>query len=278
MQFLGFTLATKQPSMTAAALAGAIKSGSEHDGIVNTIARVTRSQIAAAMGNVGLVIPACIGLDRLWRSSFGHSFLDADHAKHVIESLHPTLSGTIPYAALTGVLLWLSSLAAGWLENWAVYRRLPQAIAENRIGRVIGYRTTRWASRVFSRNIAGIGGNSVLGIMLAMTPNLGKFTGAPLDVRHVTLSTGSLTLAVCSLGDGSASSPEVHAAMIGIGIIGTLNFGVSFALALIVAARAREVSFWQLVKLAWSLLIGFLRSPFRFFLPTESASAATKAH
>ena len=42
------------------------------------------------------------------------------------------------FAAFTGVLLWLSSIGAGWLENWAVYRRLPEAIAEHRIKRIIG--------------------------------------------------------------------------------------------------------------------------------------------
>ncbi len=279
MQALGCTLATKQPSMTAAALAGSLQSGGDQAGIVNTIARVTRSQLAAAIGNVGLVIPACYVLDRVWRMTHGTSFLDHEQAHHMIESLHPTESGTIPYAALTGVLLWLSSLAAGWIENWAVYRRLPEAIAEHRIRWLVGERATRWASRVFSRNISGIGGNSTLGVMLAMTPILGKFIGAPLDVRHVTLSTGALTLAVLSMGTDSLSSPDVRAAMLGIGIIGVLNFGVSFFLALTLAARARDVSFWQLMRLLVALFAGFLKSPFRFFLPVEkNAQVTSRGH
>ena len=269
MQALGCTLATKQPSMTAAALAGALQSGDDQEGIVNTIARVTRSQLAAAIGNIGLVIPASLALDRIWRATQGTPFLDGDHAKHMIESLHPTESGTIACAALTGILLWLSSLSAGWVENWAVYRRLPEAIAEHRIRWLVGERMTRWASRVFSRNIAGIGGNTTLGVMLAMTPIFGKFIGAPLDVRHVTLSTGALTLAICSLGFDSLGSPDVRAAMLGIAIVGVLNFGVSFFLALTLAARARDVSFWQLVRLLGALFVGFAKSPFRFFLPVE---------
>lgn len=276
MQALGFTLATKQPSVTAAALAGSIKSGGQQDELVATIARVTRSQLAAAIGNIGLVIPACIVLDKVWRATHGTPFLDMEHSKHMVESLHPTESGTIPYAALTGVLLWVSSIAAGWVENWAVYRRLPEAIAEHRIGRLVGKRATRWASRVFSRNIAGIGGNTTLGTMLAMTPIFGKFLGAPLDVRHVTLSTGALTLSICSMGTESLSSREVQAAMIGIGIIGILNFGVSFFLALTLAARARDVTIFQLVRLVWSLTAGFITSPFRFFLPVEKGQSAPK--
>ena len=60
-----------------------------------------------------------------------------------------------------------------------------------------------------------------------MTPVVGKFFGMPLEVRHVTLSTGSLALAGCTLGFGA---PHFLAAFSGIGVMLALNFGVSFAL------------------------------------------------
>ena len=203
MQFLGFTLATKQPSMTAAALAGSMRESAgftDLTGLVSTIARITRSQLAAAIGNIGLVIPAALVFDYAHFTYLGRHFLDEHTAEYVINSLHPTQSGTMFYAALTGVLLWVSSVGAGWLENWAVYRRLPEAIAEHRMRRFVGSRLTRWASQVFAHNISGIGGNATLGVLLGMTPVMGKFFGLPLDVRHVTLSTGALTLAGCGLG------------------------------------------------------------------------------
>src|SRR5204863_8268885 len=127
MHLLGFTLATKQPSMTAAALAGTLHDNAgqqELAPLVKVIARITRSQLAAAIGNVGLVIPAAIGFETIYRRSTGQSFLDPEAAKYVLHSLDPIHSGTIFYAALTGVLLWLTSVGAGWIENWAVYRRL----------------------------------------------------------------------------------------------------------------------------------------------------------
>src|SRR5262245_65560126 len=108
---------------------------------------------------------------------------------------------------VTGVILWASSLCAGWLENWSVYRRLPEAIAEHRIRRVIGARTTRWLSRVFAHNIAGFGGNVSIGLMLGLTHSIGEFVGVPLDVRHVTLSTGSLTFAVLSHAGPPLATP-----------------------------------------------------------------------
>jgi site-specific recombinase len=278
MQFLGFTLATKQPSMTAAALAGSMRTSESEtnlSGLVTTIARITRSQLAAALGNIGAVIPTTIAFDIYYRSKTGHSFLNEEAAAYVLHSLHPTHSLTIFFAALTGVLLWFSSVAAGWLENWAVYRRLPEAIAEHRIGRFVGRRTMRFASRVFSRNISGIGGNTALGYLLGMTPIAGKFFGLPLDVRHVTLSTGALTLAVCSQGTASLGTAETWGAAAGIVIIGLLNFGVSFVLALLVALRAREVERKDRVKLWASVFLTFLKSPGQFLFPPKTPEAVT---
>jgi len=280
MQLLGFTLATKQPSMTAAALAGTLRDSAHHpdlSALVAMIARITRSQLAAAIGNIGMVIPAAFALDYFWRAQYGNSFLDAETAQYVLLSLHPTQSGTIFYAALTGVLLWWSSIAAGWLENWTVYRRLPEAIAEHRFGRLLGRRSMHFLARFLQRNIAGFGGNGTLGFLLGMTPVMGKFFGLPLDVRHVTLSAGALTLSVCSLGFGALRTPQVHGAALGIAVIGCLNFGVSFLLALAVALRAREAKRSDRLRLVRSVLATFVRSPFQFFVP-PALDASAKVH
>jgi site-specific recombinase len=270
MQLLGFTLATKQPSMTAAALAGTLRESAGHTdltALVAMIGRITRSQLAAAIGNIGMVIPAALAFDHVWRTRHGAPFLDPETAEYVLHSLHPAQSGTIFYAALTGVLLWSSSIAAGWLENWAAYRRLPEAIAEHRYGRFLGRGTMRWLSGFLRRNIAGFGGNSTLGFFLAMTPVMGKFFGLPLDVRHVTLSTGALTLSVCAVGFSSEASAGIYPAILGIAIIGCLNFGVSFLLALAVALRAREAKRSDRLRLILSVLATFFRSPLQFFIP-----------
>jgi site-specific recombinase len=274
MQLLGFTLATKQPSMTAAALAGTLRESADRDlsGLVSMIARITRSQLAAAIGNIGLVIPAAFVFNRVYQGRTGEPFLDAKTAEYVLHSLHPTQSGTIFFAALTGVLLWMSSIAAGWLENWAVYRRLPEAIAGHRMGRFVGRRTMGFLSRFFTRNISGFGGNAALGFFLGMTPIMGKFFGLPLDVRHVTLSTGALTLSICSLGSAAFSNPDLFPAMLGIAIIGSLNFGVSFVLALAVALRAREVERSDRFRLIASVFATFFRSPMQFFFPQRATT------
>jgi site-specific recombinase len=105
-----------------------------------------------------------------------------------------------------------------------------------------------------------------------MTPVMGKFFGLPLDVRHVTLSTGALTQAVSALGREGLSHPDLFPAMLGIGIIGCLNFGVSFVLALAVALRAREVERSDRFRLLVSVLTTFFRSPLQFFFPPRPST------
>ena len=272
MQFLGFTLATKQPSMTAAALAGTIRDRAgpgQLDELVRLIARIARSQFAAAVGNVSGVIATSLLFDLAYTAATGETFLSAPEAHKTIASFDPLGSGTIIFAAWTGVLLWMSSLAAGWFENWIVYRRLPEAIAHHRWGKRFGQpRMARWA-HFLEHQAAGIGGSIALGVLLGMAPKLAKFIGIPLDVRHITLSTGSLTLSMSTLGlDGAGTAPFVWAC-VGIAIIGLLNFGVSFALALVVALRAREVPRSERRTLPVAVLRRFVRRPFEFFYPPK---------
>ncbi len=276
MQLLGFTLATKQPSMTAAALAGTIRNRSgagRLDELVPLIARIARSQFAAAIGNVSAVIVAALIFDFLYASATGHSFLDEATSIKTVKSFDPNPfnSGTIFYGFLTGVILWTSSLFAGWFENWVVYRRLPEAIRHHRWGKRVGQaRMDRWAHFI-ERQAAGFGGSVSLGVMLAFVPIMGKFFGLPLDVRHITLSTGSLTLSVSSAGIETLGTGPFIWACFGIAVIGLLNFGVSFTLALIVALRARDVPSSEQTSLPGAVFRRFLRRPWDFFYPPKDA-------
>jgi site-specific recombinase len=281
IQLFGFTLATKQPSMTGATLASSLQantSAQRMDQLVTQVARTCRSQLAAAMGNVSAVSIAAITLDLIWRMRGGEPFMHADKAAGVVASLHPWKSGTIWFAFLTGIILWLSSLAGGWFENFCVYHRVPQAIAEHRYGRVLGRRFLRWLSEFFARNASGYGGSIALGMMLGMTPVLGKFFGLPLDVRHVTLSTGTLALALVRDGWAGLHRPEALWAMAGIAVIFTLNLSTSFMLALTVALRAREVPRRDRMALFANIFRRFFRSPREFLLPPRKGTPEAAAH
>ncbi len=278
MQFTHFALATKQPSMTASALAGKLRLLSHRRHLqefVDEVAKITRSQLAAAAGNVGLVVPGALLFDWTFRQVAGQPMLDPRYAVATIQSFNPFTSLTIPAAALTGVLLWLSAVTGGWVENWAVFRKLPEAIAGHRRMRsVFGEARTGKFADWFRREIAGIASNVAIGFYLAFTPILGQFFGAPLDVRHVTLSSGSLAFAVSSLGWQGTDKHAFALACVGIVLILILNFGVSFALALFVALRARRIKRAWVLHLVRAVAHRLLTRGWQFVLPPRSPPPA----
>jgi site-specific recombinase len=147
------------------------------------------------------------------------------------------------FAGYTGVLLWLAGLFAGWADNAFTLRRLHAAIAGNpRLLRRLGAEGARARADWWKENIAGIAGNVGLGVLLGLTPALFLFAGVPMEVRHVTLSTGQVAVASFTLGLAAVATAPFWLAVAGLALIGALNVGVSFALALRLAMRAVDIS------------------------------------
>lgn len=274
IQVLGFTLATKQPSVTAATLAGAVGEGARGDrlsSLVDIIPRITRSQLAAFTGNLGCVLPAAVALVLAWQAARGTPFLSPAKAQATVDSMHPWKSGSLPYAALTGVLLWLSSVAGGWLENFVVYRRLPEALAHHRVlRRVLGVGGAQRLADGLVHTASGVGASVTLGFLLALMNVLGRFFGLPLDIRHVTFALGSLAMAGGALGPQAVLQPDFLMALVGVGLIGAINFTVSFSLALGVAVRARDVPVGEALPFLRAVGARFLADPRSFFLPPRA--------
>lgn len=281
MQFAHFALATKQPSMTASALAGKLRLLSHRRHLqefVDEVTKITRSQFAAAVGNVGLVIPGALFFDWTFRQLAGRPVLDAKYALATVQSFDPFTSLTIPAAALTGVLLWFSAVTGGWVENWAVFRKLPEAIGgHRRLRLVFGDERTQKFAAWFQREIAGIASCIAIGFYLAFTPVIGRFFGAPLDVRHITLSSGALTFAVSSIGWETLDKQAFAFACLGIVLILILNFGVSFSLALFVALRARRIKRAWVLHLIQAVTQRMLNRGWQFIYPPKENPLAPKS-
>jgi site-specific recombinase len=242
IQLAHFTLATKQPAMTGPALARRLERAHEPGGVAafaDEAIHLLRSQAAAILGNLLTVVPAVVAVDLAARAALARPLLTIARAQATVDSL--SLAGPTPlYAALTGVLLFLSSLVAGWADNWFVLHDLEGGLAANRrlgfaLGRGRAARLARW----LRGNVSGLAGNVSLGVLLGMTPAVGRFLGLPLDVRHVTLSAGFLAAAASALGVEALWTREVWWAAAGLGSMAVFNVGVSFALAVATAMRAR---------------------------------------
>jgi site-specific recombinase len=116
------------------------------DAFADEVTHLVRSQVAAVLGNVLLVFPVVVLISVLLQLTTGHAMIDATQAAHVFKSL--TLWGpTALFAAFTGVLLFASSIMAGWTENWFVLHRLDSAMRYNpKITALLGVaRADRWA-------------------------------------------------------------------------------------------------------------------------------------
>jgi len=270
LHICGFVLATKQPAMTAATLAKSMNNQNRHRvirEIIDIAPTVAYTQVAAAAGNVLIVAIGAYCFSFLWLMLAGTPFLSHDYAEHTYATLSPLDSGTVFYAALTGVILWLASLIGGWFDNWSTYHRIPQGISDHRSGNLLGTEKLKKISGYYERNNAALATNISLGMMLGMTHSLGLFFGIPLDVRHVTLSTGTLALAAASLEKAWFMDGWFIKALSGIAVMFVLNLGVSFFLSLFTAARAFRWPFKDSVSLTRKLFWRFIKAPWDFIFP-----------
>jgi len=270
IHLLHWTVATKQPAMTAPAMAHKLLHVDRDDGVqgfVDEVAHLVRSQVAGVIGNLALVAPLVLAVQLLCRLAFGAPAVGEKEAHYVLHSL--SLFGpSLLFAAFTGTLLFASSLIAGWVENWFVFHRLDSAIAWNpRIVAVLGQgRAQRW-SRWWRANISGLTANTSLGLMLGLVPALFGFVSLPVEVRHVTLSTGQLAAAVGALGFGVMGTWAFWSCVICIAGIGTLNVGVSFFCAFKVALRSRGVKLADRRRVYQAIRARLRRDPLSFVAP-----------
>ncbi|MCF8205325.1 MAG: site-specific recombinase [Methylotenera sp.] len=270
IHLLHWTVATKQPAMTAPAMADKLQHIDRDEGVegfVDEVTHLVRSQVAGIIGNLALAAPLVLAVQGLCWLAFGAPLVGEKEALYVLKSLN-LLGPSLLFAAFTGTLLFASSLIAGWVENWFVFHRLDSAIAWNpRIVGLLGRgRAQKW-SRWWRANISGLTANISLGLMLGVVPALGGFFGLGLEVRHVTLATGQLAAAVGALGVGVMATWAFWSCVICIAGIGMLNVGVSFFCAFKVAMRSRGIRLADRRRVYAAIRSRLRRAPMSFLVP-----------
>ena len=264
------TVATKQPAMTAPALAEKLADVSDDAAVerfVDEVAHLIRSQAAGIFGNLAVVAPLVLAVQLAWDAAFGVTLVHGESAEYVLHSI--TLLGpTALFAAFTGVLLFASSLIGGWVENWFVWHRLDSAIAWNPsiVTRLGAPRAQRWA-RFWRDNVSGFASNISLGMMLGLVPAVGLFFGLPLEVRHVTLSTGQLAAAAAAEGLTVLRLADFWWCVAGIAVTGVLNLAVSFFLAFRVAMGSRGIRLVDRSRIRRAIFRRLISHPMSFMLP-----------
>jgi site-specific recombinase len=267
MQAGGFLLASKMPAATAATLVDAMEDP-EKDHMASLQA-ISQTQTLVTIGNLMGAILASIAVDRIWHAVTGHPFLTSAEAEHGVHSLYPLQSLTIPFAIVTGVILWVSSLATGWTANYVALARMESAIANSlRIRRRLGAARANAIAHWLKHQAAGSVGYIVLGFLLGSVPIIVTLFGIPLEVRHVTLGAAGLAYAWEALRlQGNLHFSDVAMSFAGIIVVGLLNIFTSFVLSFLLAVRARNIGEAKARRFLKEVGLKVVSHPVTFLLP-----------
>lgn len=268
---LHFTVATKQPAMTAAALASTVqhRKGSKTAQIAELAAliiNIMRTQFIAILGNISIAIPvaACIAL--FWDYALHEPLMTHVKATKSLHDLNPFTSLAVPHAAIAGVCLFLSGLLAGYFDNMAVYRKVgPRLKAHIKLKKIMTQDRLNHFADYVERNLGALAGNFIFGIMLGSMGTLGFLLGLPLDIRHIAFASANFIQGLMTINHPDIGL--VIVSFLGVLLIGLTNLLVSFTLTVIVALRARRVRFEQWKPLAKLVMTHFLTRPSDFFWP-----------
>ncbi|WP_312156015.1 site-specific recombinase [Acinetobacter variabilis] len=270
---LHFTVATKQPAMTAAALASTVqqRKGSKTAQIAELaalIVNIIRTQFVAILGNISIAIPVAALIALMWEFALHEPLMTHAKAAKTLYDLNPFTSLAIPHAAVAGVCLFLSGLLAGYFDNMAVYRKVgPRLRAHVRLSQLMGQERLNKFSEYMERNLGALGGNFIFGIMLGSMGTIGFILGMPLDIRHIAFASANFIQGLINI-----NGPDIGLVVVsflGVLLIGLTNLFVSFSLTIIVALRARRVRFEQWKPLAKLVMTHFLTRPSDFFWPPK---------
>ena len=268
IHMFNFTVATKQPAMTAAYIASKLAHPSngrvDRRELAQLIINVGRSQFAAIAGNVAAALPIAMLIGFALSPRPDLAVLKADKALSLMQEQDPINSLALFYAAIAGVWLFVSGLVAGYFDNRSLYLDLPGRIRHHPLlTRILPTRLLNGFANYIDGHFGALWGNFFFGVMLGVTAYIGYLLGLPLDIRHVAFSVANVGYAAMVSWPGLMSFGQFILFAL---LIGAVNLLVSFTLALNVAMRARgsrlcnlgdiATAYWQEVRSRpWALVV-----------------------
>ncbi len=278
IHIVGGTVATKQPAMTAAAIASTISEGSANKKakqmtkLSELIVDIMRTQFVAILGNISIAIPTALAIAYAWSYFMGTPMIDGSKAAHLLHELDPIRSLSLPHAAIAGVFLFLSGLIAGYYDNLSAYNKIGERIRRHHLlSRVLPCSWQEKLGGFIEANLGAIMGNFIFGCFLGSTATIGYMLGLPLDIRHIAFASANLVHGLFYLSPQDLTWGLMIWSFIGVLLIGAVNLLVSFSLALLVALRSKEVEFTEWKGLGSLVWRHFLVNPWDFFFPRSES-------
>lgn len=271
---MNYTLATKQPAMTAATMAKVLSEGDNtrknYVDFAHLVSKLFRTQFIAFMGNVLLAFPIALaiiyGMDVFFAQNFA-----IDKSAKLLNDLDPFESKAIFHACIAGFFLFISGIISGNVANSSVFYHIPKRIEKNPfLNYFVGPNVSKGLSKYYAKNWAGIISNFWFGVFLGVTGPVGLFFGLDLDIRHITFASGNFALGLYG-ADFSVTAMTFWISFVTVFIIGFFNFAVSFGLSMVLAFRSRKVNFGEVKEIYREIFRYFMKNPLRFFLPIRSS-------
>jgi len=275
IHILHFTVATKQPAMTAARLAATIEEtekGTASPGkLADLLIQVGRSQFAAVLGNVGVALPVAILVGWLYAQFLGLPMLSPEKADYQLDKLSPITGLALFHAAIAGVWLFVAGLISGFFDNRSAYLNLPDRLRGHPLlTRILPDQTRDRFADYIGHNYGALAGNFFFGVLLGSTAYLGYLLSLPLDIQHVAFGSANLGFVAASRMDGLLALLPYFVFVL---LIGAVNLWVSFSLALYIALRARGTRIGAMDRLLKAYLGRIRERPREFLLPPPRQQA-----
>jgi site-specific recombinase len=275
---LHWTVATKQPAMTAQHIAASLHSSDgrrlDIDSMAELVNKVFRSQLMAVLGNIATCFPTAFVLALAYHYVTGHHLVAPEKAWHLVQESDPVHTPAVLYGGIAGVWLFASGLISGYYDNKALFTRMAQRVRQlHGLRRLLGPERLARLARYLEDNLGGLAGNFYFGILMGFTATVGYLLGLPLDVRHITFSSCNFAIALVGL-DYRLDPGTVGLTVLGILLIGLANLVVSFGMALWVALRARKIRFRHGFQLVRALGRRLRTAPLAFLIGPSDAELA----
>ncbi len=267
---LKFTLATKQPAMTAANIARTFAQGNDQlqtKQFTILFSRLSRSQFVAFIGNVLMSFLIATSIFIILKHVFHLEVVSQEKATKWFEETSFPYFEIFWYAAIAGVFLFISGLSSGLFINRLRYSNVINRLYHHPVLKMsLSISRRKKIVQWFEKNAGGLFGNIVLGFLLGFAFLIGKFLGIPFDIRHITFQAGNFAIAIGGLGY-NISYIELIKGFVFIFGIGFFNFFVSFTLSLILALKANRIPLKLMFPILKAVLQNFVKQPFYYFYP-----------
>jgi len=266
IHLLGFIVATKQPAMTASTFAHEIEQEENKRAnkkkLVELIFQVSRSQFAAVAGNVTLALLISFGVAYFFINAQTPILTD-EESRYYLHKLEPFAA--LFFASIAGVWLFVSGLIAGYYDNRADLLELKERYYyQPLLKKILGNERRKKLAEYLHEHHGAIAGNFFFGVLLGITPFIGRLLGLDLDIAHVAFSSANLGFASEHI---SISATEFLYYLGCVLLIGTFNLLVSFTLALKVSLLSRDTYFGNLFAFLKALGSEILKRPHEMFFP-----------